>query len=110
MAGNVYSNYSLAKNMAEERMGELEQDIFICKVNYHSGQEFVLRTKDEMMRLGDCLYHQQLPFRHKFNTWDNAVRESKKFRKKLKKKIRIDKITTEDKGYELFSHYALCSI
>ena len=108
MAGNVYSNYPLAKDMAEERMDELEQDVFICKVNYHSGNEFVLRTKDEMMRDGDFLYHQMLPFKHKFTFRDNALREAKKFAKKLKKRVLIDRVTYTEKGYEKISHHILC--
>ena len=109
MAGNVYSTYELAKDMAEERMVELEQDIFICHTKYRSGEEFVLKVKDEMMNCGDYLYVQKLPFNHRFKKRDNALRELKRFEVKLNKPVMIEKHTYEENGYIKFSHFSLCS-
>ncbi len=108
MAKNVYTTYELAKDMAEERMNELEQDIFICSVNYPSGKEFILKTYSELMSCANWLYMVELPFKHQFNTKGNAVRESKRFAKKMDKEIEVEKITYEENGYNKFSHYTLC--
>ncbi len=107
MAGNVYSTYGLAKKMAEERLKELESDIFICHSKYRSGEEFILKTRGEVF--GDYLYMLQLPFNHHFKKRDNALRESKQFEEKLGKPVMIEKITYEENGYIKLSHYALCS-
>ena len=109
MAGNVYSTYELAREMAEERMKELEQDILICRTKFISGEEFTLKTRDEMMQCSDYLYMVQIPFNHHFKKRDNALRESRVFEEKLGKSVMIEKITYEQNGYTLTSHFALCS-
>ena len=82
MAGNVYSTYETAKEMAGERMKELEQDIFICKSKYKSGEEFTLKTIGEMMACNVHLHIIRLPFRHHFATRGNAEREASRFASK----------------------------
>lgn len=109
MAGNVYSTYELAKAMAHERMKELEQDIYICRTEFKSGEEFTLKTRSEMMSCASYLYIVQIPFKHKFKKRDNALRESKAFEYKLGKPVIIEKHTYEENGYNKFSHYSLCS-
>ena len=108
MAGNVYSTYDLAKVKAQERMIELEQDIFICSCEYKSGKEFVLKTRKEMMNGGSYLHIVLLPFNHKFKDKHNAVREADKFAKQLKKVVTIKRNTYEENGYSKFSHFSLC--
>lgn len=109
MAGNVYSTYELAKEMAQERMKELECDIFICLCEYPSGDEFTLNTQGDMMSSGSYLYALKLPFNHKFKNKYNAAREAEKFTKELDTKVTIQRNTYEENGYNKFSHFTLCS-
>ena len=107
MANNVYSNYELAKTMAEERMKELEQDIFICKSKFQSGEEFTLKTIDEMMDCNTHLHVISLPFRHRFVTKKNAEREASKFTSKKGVPIYVKKRTEVENGYIKIKHYYL---
>ena len=109
MAGNVYSTYELAKSMAQERMKELEEDIFICPRDYPSGKEFVLKVRGDMMACATYLYMLELPFNHKFKNKKNAEREAKRFEKKLNKRVKSKRYTYEENGYNKFSHFSLCS-
>jgi len=110
MAGNVYSTYELAKEKAEERMKELEQDIFICSSKFKSGEEFVLRPRSEMTTCNSYLHVIQIPFTFRFRDKLNALRESRVFEKKLGKPVMIERYTYEENGYNKFSHFQLCSI
>ena len=107
MAGNVYSTYELARKMANERMRELEQDIFICHTKFRSGEEFVLKTTDQVF--GDYLYMLPLPLGYHFKDKKNAQREADKFKDKLNKNILVETITYEENGYTYISHYSLKS-
>lgn len=109
MAGNVYSTYELAKTMAQERMKELEQDIFICLCEFQSGNEFTLKIRGEMMNGGGYLYMLKLPFSHRFKNKKNAEREAARFSKKLDKRVKPKRYTYEENGYNKFSHFSLCS-
>ena len=109
MAGNVYSTYELAKKMAQERMKELEEDIFICSCNYKSGKEFVLKIRGDMMNGSDYLYMLELPFNHKFKNKHNVAREAKRLSTKINKGVTIQRHTYEENGYHKFSHFSLCS-
>ena len=109
MAGNVYSTYELAKEMAQERMKELEQDIFICSCKYKSGQEFVLKIRSEMMSGADYLYMLKIPFNHRFKNKHNVAREAERFSKELNNYVAIQRHTYEENGYNKFSHFTLCS-
>ena len=108
MAGNVYSTYELAKKMAEERMRELEQDIFICSSKYQSGREFTLKTRDQVF--GDYLYAQMLPFIHHFKSKSNAEREAGVFASKIGKPVYFDKRTELVNGYNKIKHYYLTHV
>lgn len=108
MAGNVYSTYDLAKEKAEERMKELETDIFICRTKFNSGEEYTLKTRDELISHASFIYMVQLPFHHRFANRDNAIREASIFEKKMDRKVMIEKHTYEENGYNIFSHYSLC--
>lgn len=107
MAGNVYSTYELAKKMAYERQRELEQDIFICKSNYQSGQEFTLKTKDEMMSCNNYLHMLQLSFRHHFGRRANAEREADKFASKKGLPVYVKTKTKLIGGYDTILYYYL---
>ena len=109
MAGNVYSTYELAKAMAEERMTELEQDIFICQSSYKSGVEFTLKTKDELT-CNNYLYMLELPFKHRFKKKENAEREAGKFASKRGKPVYFDKKTSIEHGYTIIKYYYLTHI
>ena len=109
MAGNVYSTYELAKSMAQERMKELECDIFICPSNYKSGKEFILKVRGDMMDCATYLYMLELPFNHRFKNKHNVKREANRLSVKLDKKIIIKRHTFEENGYNKFSHFSLCS-
>lgn len=108
MAGNVYSTYELAKESAEERMNELEQDIFICSCKYNSSTEFVLKTINDMMTNADYLYAQKLPITHHFKLKKNAIREAERFSEELNRYVAIQRHTYEENGYNKFSHFTLC--
>ena len=110
MAGNVYSSYELAKIMAEERMKELETDIFICRSKFKSGEEFILRPRSEMAECNSYLHVIQLPFNFRFRDKLHALRESKVFEQKTGKPVMIERHTYEENGYNKFSHFQLCSI
>ena len=107
MAGNVYSTYELAKEMAEERMRELEQDIFICRTKFKSGEEFTLKTRDEMMKCNSYLHVIGLPFRHRFKIKKNAEREASVFASKKGAPVYVKKKTYQEKGYTKTSHFYL---
>lgn len=106
MAGNVYSTYELAREKAQERMKELEQDIFICHSKYKSGEEFILKTRDELT-CTTYLYMLALPFRHRFGNKSNAERESGIFASKKGKPVYVKKKTEKVNGYDIIKHYYL---
>jgi len=108
MTGSVYSTYELARDMAEDKMDELEEDIFICSCNYKSGKEFVLKTRGQMMTGGDYLHMVKLPFNHRFRNKHNVAREAERFSKELNKYVSIHRHTYEENGYDKFSHFTLC--
>lgn len=108
MTGNVYSTYDLAFEKAHDKMKELEEDIFICKCEYHSGVEFVLKTRKELIGNGNFIYQCKLPFGHHFQVKTNAYREADKFAERLGKKVNVNPVTYTENGYTLISHYSLC--
>lgn len=111
MAGIVYTTYEIAKEKALEKMEELEQDIFICSSRYPSGEEFILKTRYELMFCTKWLYIQEIPVDYKFKNRENAEREAMIKRKKTGKRfILIDTIRIKQNGYNNLSHYELCSI
>lgn len=107
MAGNVYSTYELAKKMAEERMDELEQDIFICKSIFKSGEEFTLKTRNELIGHKNYLYMVALSFRHKFRDKQNAEREADIFTSKKGLPTYVKKKTEIENGYVRIKYYYL---
>lgn len=107
MTGNVYSTYELARDKAQEKLKELEQDIFICSCSYKSGKEFVLKIRDEMMNGADYLHMVKLPFKHHFKSKSNAEREAEIFASKKGVPIYVGKKTDLVKGYNNIAHYFL---
>lgn len=107
MAGNVYSTYELAREMAHERMKELEQDIFICKSKFHSGEEFTLKTRGEMMKCNSYLHVISLPFRYHFTTKKNAQREASRFISEKGVPVYVDKKTEIVNGYVVTKYFYL---
>ena len=108
MTGNVWSTYDLAKSKAEEKMDELECDIFICHSNYLSGEEFTLKTREEVF--GDYLYMVEIPFRHRFKTKPNADREAGIFATKKGRPVYVKKRRKIINGYNTIQHYYLTYI
>jgi len=113
MANNVYSDYETAKEKAHERQKELEQDIFICHTKYPSGNEFTLKTRNELT-CGNYLYMLKLPFTHRFASKKNAEREANRIAGIEYKPVWVDKHTEEENGYTIIKYYYLtytpCSI
>ena len=105
MAGNVYSTYEKAKEMAEDRQRELETDIFICPCKYKSGKEFVLKTRDQVF--GGYLYMLELPFRHHFKDKTNANREADIFTSKKGRPVYMKKKINIMNGYPVISYFYL---
>jgi len=115
MTGRIFSTYELAREKANDRLKDVEQDIFICSCCYRSGQEFILKTRDELVRNGDFLYHLRLPFKHRFKIKENAEREAEKFASNSGKPVYVRKKTTTENGYVKILYYYLtykapCSI
>jgi len=108
MAGNVYSTYELAKEMAEERQGELEQDIFICPCKYKSGKEFLLKTRCQVF--GDYLYMLAIPFRHHYKLKANAISEADMFRSKKGRPVYVKTKRKTINGYDTILYYYLTYI
>ena len=109
--GIVYTTYELAKEKAIEMMEELEQDIFICSTKFPSGEEFVLKTCNELMHCTKWLYLQEVPIDHKFINKDNAINAGRKIREKQRKRfILVDTVRKRKNGYSNISHYELCLI
>lgn len=107
--GDVYSCLEVAQDMAHDRIEQLETDIYICEVSYHSGKEYVFKTRDEI-KFGYlmCLH---ISINHHFVSKENAMREALAMKNRLKKKcIFVDTIKQVEKGYETISHYKICSI
>ncbi len=109
MTGNVYSTYDLAKDKAPEKLGELEQDIFICKSKYLSGEEFTLKTRDELT-CSTYLYMLALPFRHRFRNKDNARREAGVFASKKGRPVYVKKKIEKQNGYDIIKYHYLTYI
>ena len=107
MAGNVYSNYELAREMANERMQELETDIFICRSQFKSGEEFTLKTRYEMGRCTNYIYHLELPFRFHFKNKKNADRESEVFASKKGRPVYFNRKTNIESGYVVTKYFYL---
>ena len=113
MAGNVYSTYELAKKMAYERQAELEQDIYICHTKYKSGQEFLLKTEDDLT-CGNYLHIVPIPFRFHYKSKPNAEREASKFASKKGRPVYVRTKSEIQNGYRKIKYYYLtykeCSI
>lgn len=109
MANNVYSNYELARFKAEERMKELETDIFICESRYLSGREFVLKTREEL-KCNSYLYMRMLPFRHRFIDKDNAKREAEVYASRKGRPVYVNKKIVVQNGYDIIKYYYLTYI
>jgi hypothetical protein len=107
MVGNVYSTYEIAHKMSEEKMNELEQDIFICLTKYPSGQEFTLKTRNEIMSCTDYVYQRSLPFRHHFATKANAEREASIFASKKGRPVYVRRKTDIQNGYIVTKYFYL---
>ena len=105
MAGNVYSTYEMAKEMAEERQGELEQDIFICPSKYKSGNEFLLKTREQVF--GDYLYMLAIPFRHHYKDKQNAIREADMFVSKKGRPVYVKPKYEIQNGYKMTIYHYL---
>ena len=95
----------MAKEMAEERQGELEQDIFICPSRYKSGREFLLKTRGQVF--GDYLYMLAIPFRHHYKNKANATREADMFRSKKGRPVYVKKKIKIINGYPFMDYYYL---
>ena len=114
MANNVYSTYEEAKAKAHERQKELERDIFICHTKYPSGEEFTLKTGDEVT-CGSYLYMLKLSFDHHFASRKNAEREANRIAGIEYKPVWVGKKIEKENGYQVIKYYYLtydkpCSI
>ena len=106
---NVYSTYELAKERAKDKMREIEQDIFICHSKYKSGEEFTLKTRDELT-CNAYLYMVALPFKYRFRQKKNAKREADVFASKKGKPVYFDKKIETMNGYPIIKYYYLTYI
>jgi len=102
----VYSKYELAINAAQQRVDDLERDLYLCCVNYPSGCEFVL--KDKLPKGFSYIEKIDLPFNHNFRLQKNALREAYKFEAMMGITVKVERKTVKQNGYTRTSHYKLC--
>ena len=111
MENMIYTHESLdsAKEAIPDFCKRYEQDIFVYHVKYQFGEEFSLRTRDQVMNEDSpCIVHKFfLPITHHFSDRDNVLREADVWQDRLDKNITIDRHCCTEKGYKVFSHYTL---
>ena len=105
----TYSRLEAAKKALLEFFQIREQDVFIVHVKYPSGEEWSLRTRDELFsKDSPVIYGHQLPhFEHHFKDRDNALREANNQSQRLGIPITLERHIKMEKGYKVFSHYTL---
>ncbi len=86
-----------------------EQDVFVMNIKCPYGEEFSLRTRDQILNeeSENISYKYYLPFEHCFINSDNAKREAGIWSQRLGKEITLDRHYKFKKGYKIFSHYTL---
>ena len=102
----VFSKYEIAIDMALDYVEREERDLYLCRVRYPSGEEFIL--KPSLPEGFTCIECIRVPFHHKFKSAVNAVHAAEAFEKRMGKKVIIDRMTFIQNGYKQTSHFALC--
>lgn len=111
----TYSTEEKAINAIPKFCQKKEQDCFVYRVVYTSGEEYSLRTRDGILNEESELivYKFYLPINHCFcegdkqTARDNAMREANVWAERLSKNITIDSHYKFERNYKIFSHYTL---
>lgn len=105
----TYTSLDSAKNAIPRFCERHEQDIFVYHVTYQFGEEFSLRTRDEVLSEDspNIVHKFYLPITHRFAGRDNVLREANIWQDRLNKNVTIDRHCCTEKGYKIFSHYTL---
>ena len=102
----VFSNLELAIDNAQDVVDLIERDLYLCRVSYPSGEEYVLKPH---LPLGfTCLNCFRLNFKHHFKTKPSAERAAKIFGARMGVNIDVDTVTYKENNYDFISHYELC--
>ena len=101
----VYSSYELAIESAQDKVEELECDLYLCEVNHPSGKEYTL--KRSICEGFSYLKYFELPFKHHFVTEKSARKASKVVEKKRGKKIGVRAKYETVKGYKVLLYFYL---
>ncbi len=106
---NTYSTKEDAIAAIPEFCKIKEQDIFVCHVCYPFGEEWSLRTRDQIFseESFSIIHKYYLPINHHFIERDNAIREKQVWEMRLNTEIELERHTKVKKGYPTFSHYTL---
>ncbi|KKN09722.1 hypothetical protein LCGC14_1043740 [marine sediment metagenome] len=105
----TYATLEAAKEAIPEFCRVKEQDVFIWYVKYPCGEEYQLRTRDQLFskESKQIVYKYYLSVNYHFEGRDNAMRELKVWEQKLGENIELERHTKTEKGYPVFSHYSL---
>ncbi len=106
---NTHESLDSAKQAIPNFCKMYEQDIFVYHVKYQFGEEYSLRTRDQVMsEESPWIVHKfYLPITHHFSDRDNVLREANVWQDRLSKNVTIDRHCCTEKGYKVFSHYTL---
>ena len=105
----TYESLDSAKDAIPDFCKKHEQDIFVYRVDYPFGDEYSLRTRDQVMseESPNVVHKFYLPITHHFSDRDNVLREANIWQERLHQNVTIDRETRTEKGYKVFSHYTL---
>jgi len=102
----VFSNLELALENGQDVVDRIERDLYLCRVKYNSGEEYVLKPQ---LPLGfSCLTCFRLSFNHHFKTKQSAERAAELFGSRMGVKVNVNTERYEENGYKIISHYRLC--
>ena len=106
---NTFSSCQSAIDAIPDFCSQVEQDIFVYYVRYPWGEEWSLRTRDQVMdvKSENIVYEFYLPIDHRFCFRDNAIREAEVWMQRLNQAVTLDRHINIKKGYKEFSHYTL---
>lgn len=104
----VYSNYELAVDEAREKVEEYECDLFLCKVCYPSGVEYVLKPC-----LNDGFSYIEkysLSISHKFTSEKKARAAADRLMKSGREQLGVRAVYKRVNGYNFISHFKIIEI
>ena len=102
----VFSNFELALARGQDVVDTVERDLYLCRVSYPSGEEYVLKPH---LPLGfSCINCFRLNFKHHFQTKSSAERAAVIFGARMGVNVESNPVTYKENNYDFISHYELC--